>query len=320
MSVRFLQEQDVRSLVGMADALEAVELSFHEQARDTGINEPRRRVHQPNGVLHLMSGALLERGYWGFKAYTTTRHGARFTVQLYHAETGALVCIMEANYLGQLRTGAASGIATRYLANAEAGILALFGSGYQAETQLEAIASVRPLREIRVYSRTPARREAFAHQMGERFNIPVQAVTSPQTAVQGADIVTTVSSSREPVFDGNDLQDGVHINAAGSNSAAKAELDATAVRRAWHIFTDDVMQARHESGDLIAAYERNALVWSQVRPLADVVGGIVPGRTDPNAITLFASHGIALWDIALAATVYERAEAAGVGATIHTSI
>lgn len=314
--MRIIREADVQALVGMPEALEAVERAFREQAQGTGINEPRRRVHQPAGVLHMMGGALTEWGYWGFKAYTATREGVRFLVNLYDSSSGALLSIMEANYLGQLRTGAASGVATQYLARPDADTLALFGTGFQAETQLTAIAAVRSLKAVRVYGRNAERRAAFASQLAQQTGLHVEPAASPQEALAGASIVATATSSREPVFAGRDLADGVHINAAGSNSVARSEVDSATLRRVQQVFTDDIEQARFESGDLIMAYERNALVWSRVRLLADVVGGHLPGRSDPQAITLFASHGIALWDIALAALVYERAQTTNAGEVV----
>jgi ornithine cyclodeaminase/alanine dehydrogenase-like protein (mu-crystallin family) len=314
--MHLLREEDVKALIGMPEALDAVELAFREQVAGTGINSPRHRVHQPNGVLHMMGGALTERGYWGCKVYTATRDGVRFCVLLYDVESGALRAMIEADYLGQLRTGAASGVATRYLARSDADTLALFGTGDQAETQLAAIARVRPLRLVRVYSRKPERREAFAKRMARNLNLNVQAADTPEAAMKGANIITTATTSREPVFPGSSIVAGMHINAAGSNSVARSELDRTTIKRATRIFTDDLMQARAESGDLVMAYERNALIWEQVRPLADVVGGITVGRTSSNDVTLFESQGVALWDIALAATTYERALASNVGRNI----
>jgi len=316
MAVRVLREEDVRALVGINEALDAVEAALREQGRGTGVNEPRRRVRQPDGTLHIMGGALLARGYWGFKAYTTTRLGARFAVHLYSVESGRLLAMIEADRLGQLRTGAASGIATRYLAWADARVLALLGAGLQAETQLEAIAAVRTLRHVRVYSRTPERRESFARRMAERLSLDVIPAASRDEALDGADVVTTITTAPEPVLTGDQVAAGMHINAAGSNSAIRSELDTEAVRRASRIFVDDLAQARIESGDLIRAHERNALNWARVRPLADVVTGVTAGRTGLEDVTLFESQGLALWDIALAAEVYERAKAEGIGQLI----
>jgi ornithine cyclodeaminase/alanine dehydrogenase-like protein (mu-crystallin family) len=315
--MRLLREADVTRLISLIDALAAVELAFREQARGTGVNSPRHRIHQPHGVLHMMGGALTERGYWGFKAYTATRHGVRFTINLYDVQTGALRCIMEADYLGQLRTGAASGVATRYLARSDARTLALIGTGYQAETQLAAIAAVCTLAEVRVFGRNAERRLAFAKRMSDQHGLAVRPVASPAEAVADADIITTATTAAQPVLDGKDIAAGTHINAAGSNSVARAELDRTTVKRAGRIFTDDLAQARQESGDLVMAYERNALAWETVRPLADVVAGLTPGRSSDDDITLFASHGIALWDVALAATAFERAEAQNLGSLVE---
>jgi ornithine cyclodeaminase/alanine dehydrogenase-like protein (mu-crystallin family) len=304
----------------MPDALEAVEASLKEQAAGTGINQPRQRVRQPGGILNLMGGALVERGYWGYKAYTVTRQGVRFTIALYDIASGQQLALIEANYLGQLRTGAASGVATQYLARPQARTLALFGSGGQAETQLAAIAGVRPLDDVRVYSRKAERREAFAAQMSQQHGLPVRAVASSREALDGADMVATATTAREPVFDGNDLAPGVHINAAGSNALSRTEVDHTTIRRASCIVADDLEQARQESGDLAAAYQRNALAWERVRPLCDVVAGLTSGRTSDDDITLFESQGLALWDIALAATAYERAAQAGSGTEVEFSL
>jgi ornithine cyclodeaminase/alanine dehydrogenase-like protein (mu-crystallin family) len=317
MTIRLIREDDVLKLASMDDVLHSVESAFVEQAHGSGINEPRRRVHQPAGTLHLMAGALTQRGYWGFKAYTATRHGAHFTLNLYDAHTGALLALIEADLLGQLRTGIASAIATKYLARADASVMALFGAGYQAQTQLAAICMVRPLHEVRVYSRSREHRVRFAEIMSERLGLNIVPVDTPQAAVGGADIVTTITTSSEPVFDGNDLAPGTHINAAGSNSAIRAELDIVAVKRADAIFTDDTEQARIESGDLIRAYERNVLNWAAVRPLSEVVAGRCIGRTRAEDITLFESHGIALWDLAVAADVYERAQTRNLGSLVE---
>lgn len=313
MPTLLLRESDVHALIGMPEAIEAVTLAFHEQAQGTGINEPRRRVRQPKGTLHMMGGALLKRGYWGLKAYTATREAVRFLVHLYDVTSGALLAIIEADLIGQLRTGAASGIATRLLAHPDAGVLALFGAGFQAESQLEAIAAVRQLREVRVYSRTPANREEFATRMGSNLGLSIYPVETPSDAIAGADIITTITNAMGPVFTGTEIVPGTHINAAGSNAAIRVELDLNTIRRAAPIFTDDLAQTRIESGNMITANERNALDWARVRPLADLVAGLCVGRTDPHQITLFESHGLAIWDIALAATVYERAREKGLG-------
>lgn len=317
MPIRLIYEADVNDLITMHDAMLAVETAMHAQGSGRAVNTPRQRVHQPNGVLHIMGGAMLEQRYWGYKAYTTTKHGARFMVALYDSESGAPLALIEANRLGQLRTGAASGVATQYLARHNSRVLALFGTGFQAETQLIAMAMAMPLREVRVYGRNEQRRTAFVERMQPFVKVPLRAVDSPAAALDGADIINTVTTAREPLFDANLLPYGVHINAVGSNSAAKAELDPAVIRQCTQIFTDDVEQARSESGNLILAYERNMLNWANVRPLSEVVAQKMLGRTRGDDVSLFASHGVAIWDIALAGIVYERATAQNLGTLIE---
>lgn len=317
MSVLILREEHVRSLINMSDALSAIETSFLEQSAGSGVNLARHRVHQPNGTLHLMGAAMIQKGYWGFKAYTATKNGVRFSINLYDASSGELLAIMEADYLGQLRTGAASGIATKYLARKNSTRFALFGSGSQAATQLSAVAAIVKLQEVRVYSRIPDHREAFAREMSAALGINIHPVNAPIEAIKDCDIITTITTSATPVFTGGDLPEGVHINAAGSNSVIRTELDLETITRVDAFFTDDLDQARLECGDLVHAHERNVFNWSRLYLLADLVSGKIPGRTAEQDITLFESHGIALWDIALAAEVFERAQAASLGTTLE---
>jgi alanine dehydrogenase len=311
-----LTETDVERMVSIENALSAVEVSFSEQADGTGINLPRQRLRQPAGTMHLMGAALTQRGYWGFKAYTTTQAGAKFSINLYSLEYGALLAVIEANLLGQLRTGAASGIATKYLARHDSTTMAVFGSGFQARTQILAIMAVHPLRQIKVFSPNKVHRDDFAREISGLIPAEVVTVSSPDEALDQADIITTITTSKLPVFPGSLLQPGTHINAAGSNSLLRTELDSDAIRRINLFFTDDIDQARIESGNLIQANEKNLFNWSKLVRLADVVGQYHPGRQWEDEITLFESHGIALWDIALAAEVYERAVKEGVGKEI----
>lgn len=317
MPVLLLREQDVRVLVDIHDALQAVKLAFEEQAHGTGRNLARQRVRQINGTLHLMGAALEHRGYWGFKAYTATRNGVRFSIQLYNTITGSLLAILEADLLGQLRTGAASGVASKYLANPDSRVFGLIGSGSQAESQLIAVASQHELEEIRVYSRTAEHRNQFAAEMLEKHGLPVKAVDTIEDCVRGADIVSTITTSRNPLITAEMIQTGMHINAAGANAVIRTEIDPRALVRITQCFTDDLQQARLESGLFQQGYENNLFSWSTLHNFCDVVAGIHPGRGSQADVTLFASHGIALWDIALAAQVYERAQAANIGEKIE---
>ncbi|MBI5879478.1 MAG: ornithine cyclodeaminase family protein [Chloroflexi bacterium] len=212
-----------------------------------------------------------------------------------------------------MRTGAASGIATKYMANPEAKSLAVIGTGWQAESQILAINAVRDLTAIRVYSRDEARREAFAKRMQAQVGVTVTASVTAEEAVRGAAIVATITSARTPVLLGEWLSDGAHVNAAGSNALSRAEIDDDVVRRAQFIATDSNEQARIEGGDLISAVERNIITWEQVRELGDVVSGRLRSRMSPHDVTLFKSHGIAIEDIATARRVLELAHTRGIG-------
>jgi ornithine cyclodeaminase/alanine dehydrogenase-like protein (mu-crystallin family) len=209
--------------------------------------------------------------------------------------------------LGQLRTGAASGVATKYLARADAKVAAILGSGGQAKTQLEAVATVRKLDSARAYGRDPERRAKFCEEMTQRLGIPVTPAASSAEAVRGAQIVTTATTSPKPVLSGADLSPGVHINAIGANHAHKRELDDAAIAKADVIFVDSLDQSKQEAGDLILPFEKQPQRWETVHELADLVGGKATGRTTDAQITLFKSNGIAAWDLAVAVIVYRLA-------------
>ncbi len=305
-----LTEHDVRALLPMQLALEAVEECCLRQAKGEVAIEPRRRIEfAERAFLHSMSAADRAGGYFGAKLYATGRGPARFLVLLYSAETSHLLALIEADALGQLRTGAASGVATKFLARPDARTLGMIGTGYQAHTQLEAVAAVRRLESVRVFGRDAERRAAFAREMSAALGLAVEAVESAEQAVRGADIVITATSATRPVLEGKWLAEGAHVNAMGSNWAHKREIDDDAVRRAAVIAVDYIPAAKLEAGDLIQAFAGDSARWESVRELAGIVAEPAFGRTDEKEITLFKSVGIAAWDVAVAAVVYERAVA-----------
>jgi len=309
-----LTEADVKAILTMPLALEAVEDSFRRLAQGIGISQSRQRLRVPGqALLNYMAGADAAGGYLGLKLYTISHEGARFLVPLFGAQSGDLVAILEADYLGQVRTGAASGVATRYLAREDATTVGIIGTGLQARTQLEAVALVRKLKTVRAFSRDRERRERFAVEMTGRLGIPVTAVTSAEEAVRGAAIVITATTSVQPVVEGRWLEPGAHINAIGVNYAQKRELDAQAVLRADVVAADSVEQSKIEAGDLIHAFGDDAARWNSVHELAGIVVGKIPGRTRPEQITLFKSNGIAVEDIVVAGRVYERARERSLG-------
>lgn len=310
----YLTEDEVSRLVTMSDAMSAVEESFRRQGEGHATNEPRRRVRAPKGLLHVMFAADPEAGVMGLKSYTTFAGGARFHVLLYSAEDGSLLAMLEADRLGQLRTGAASGVATRYLAREDASVAAVFGSGYQARTQVEALAHARTLTEVRVYSRDPERRKRFADELCAKLGLWVLPAESPEAALDGADIVTTMTSAVKPVFEGSLVRPGMHLNITGSNSLLKREVDEETVGRADLIAVDSLAAVPLEGGDLLAPLQKGVIYPEALVELGKIVCGANRGRTDAEQVTLFKSHGIALEDIALAAVAYQRAVEQGIGA------
>lgn len=298
-----ISEEEVQAHLSMERAIEVVESAFRDWAHGRATNQPRQRVHTPQGTLHLM-GAYW-RHYLGYKSYFSFAGGTRFFVVLASAHTGELLALIEADLLGRIRTGAATGVATRHLANPDAKTVALLGAGKQAETQLQAVCAVRSIEHVRVYSRTPERRNDFCGRMETQLGVPLQPAENVEQAIDGADIVITVTSAREPILPGALLKPGMHLNAVGANSLARRELDTHAVARCERIFVDDVQQARIESAELVIPIELRRFSWERVLPLSLLVGGLVSGRQSTEEITLFKSLGIALEDVAVAGAVYE---------------
>lgn len=312
-----LTEEDVRVLLDMPTALEAVEESFRLQASGAAWCHPRRRFEMPERVyLNYMAAADRHGGFMGAKLYTAARGGARFLLVLYRASTGELAALIEADFLGQMRTGAATGIATKYMSREDARVAGILGTGLQARTQLEAIAQVRRLEEVRAYGRDPTRRADFCREMSLRLGLRVTPTDSAEEAIRGTHVVITATKSLKPVLFGAWLAPGTHVNAMGANMAEKQELDGEAVARADILAVDSIEQARLESGDLIHAFGDDASRWQRVCELSQIVSGKLPGRGSAQDITLFKSNGIAIWDIAVAARVLQRAEKEDVGRKI----
>lgn len=298
----YLTESEVSELLTMEMALEAVEGVFQRQARGEASNLPRRRVRSRGATLHVMSGTD---GEWmGLKSYTVTRGGARFFINLYNALTGELVALIEADRLGQMRTGAASGVATKYLARPGAATVGIYGTGWQAQSQLAAVCAVRPIERVLVYSRTAANRERFCQQMAKELGLTsLEPVAHPEEAA-AAEILITITSAREPVLRGEWMQPGAHLNAAGGNSILRREFDETALERATLLTVDSLDQARAEAGELVTAVEKGLLNWERLIELRRIVAGEHPGRRGADEITIFKSLGLAIEDIATAALLY----------------
>jgi len=309
-----LSEADVKQVLTMPLALAAVEDSFRRLADGSAQLHSRQRLHIPGkSYLHYMAAADGAGGYMGLKIYTSSREGLRFLVPLFDVNSGELLALIEADYLGQIRTGAASGVATRLLARPDAAKIGIIGTGLQSRTQLEALSLVRTITGIRAFSRNLEHRERFVKEMTAQLGFPVVAVASAEEAVRGADIVVTSTTSTDPVLDGSWLAPGMHVNAIGANFPQKHELDGAAVRRCDVIVVDSREQSKMESGDLIQMYGDDKRRWSSVVELAEIVAGKTPGRSNPEQITLFKSNGIAIEDILVAGRIYELARERGLG-------
>jgi len=311
-----LREAHVTELLDIETAIAAVEEVLRDQAEGQATNRPRYRVAMPASQLHVMAAGDKRLGVTGLKAYNASRKGARFLVLLYDAESGDMLAMIEADRLGQMRTGAASSVATRYMARTDAATVGIFGTGWQAESQLMAVCAVRHIKSIKAYGRNAERREAFARKMTSLLRVEVTGANSPEEAARGQSIVITATSAREPVLKGEWIDPGTHLNVVGSNFLSKSEVDVETIKRASIIAVDSIEQSRIEAGDLMPAIERGVISWESVTELGRIVAGRDPGRTSEGEITLFKSNGLALEDISTALRVYNLARERGVGEEI----
>ncbi len=303
----YLTEQDVADLLTPADALDVIEACFRRMAGGTVENRPRYRLGLEEGALAVMAAADLELGYAGAKVYAGFRDGARFAVLLFRADSPELVAVIEADKLGQLRTGAASGVAARHLAAGRATSLGVIGCGWQAESQLACIrAAVPQIERVVAYCRTEERLRAFCEEHGAE---PGESHQDPATC----DVVVTATTSRDPVLRGEWLRAGALVCAVGANDGRRRELDNVVLERAAFVCCDSVEDAKLESADLIEPVESGVLDWLEVHELQEVVAGEVAGRQSGEDIVVFKSNGLAAWDVAVAAAAVERARLAGAG-------
>ncbi len=311
----YLSESDVGRLVTIKDAMAALEALFATWGQPSTTNLPRQRAPLPGGAFNLMGAAYGAKGVHGLKAYAGVK-GAQFHALLYSSLDASLKAVIEADLFGQMRTGAASGIATRLLANAHARTLGVIGTGKQSRMKVAAVCTVRPIRQVRVFSRTAEHREAYARSLQSELGVEVVPASTAQACVAEADVVVTITKSAKPVCRAEWLAEGAHVNVAGANSDARREVDAETVLRAAVKVTDHVAQAKEEAAEFRALVAAGKLEWSAIRELGELVTGKAKGRTSPSELTLFKSLGIALEDVAFAELVYERALATGVGRPI----
>jgi ornithine cyclodeaminase/alanine dehydrogenase-like protein (mu-crystallin family) len=303
----YLTETEVAELLGPADALEAVEASFRRLAAGEVENVPRSRTRFEEGFLAVMSAVDRELGLAGLKSYAAGREGASFVVVLFDTARTELAAVIEADKLGQLRTGAASGVAAKYLSREGAASLGVIGCGWQARSQVACIREAMPsIETVVAYCRNEERLAAFCKEVGAE---PGESHRDPAQQ----DVVVTITTSRDPVLRGEWLRPGAVVCAVGANDPRRRELDNVVLERAAFVCCDSIENAKRESGDLIEPVEAGVLDWLEVHELQEVVAGELPGRQADDDIVVFKSNGLAAWDVAVGAVVLERARERGVG-------
>lgn len=323
-----LREADVEAVLTMADTMRVLDAAFRRQGMGETRNQPRRRVVLPDGrgVLHVLSAYVPGTpghpeadgpGLVGLKDYAAVAGVVRFLVQLFSAEDGRLLALIEADLLGQMRTGGASGVATRYMARPDARIAGMIGAGGQARTQALAMCEAHALEKFLVYARSQERAQTFCDSLSAETGVQFIASEQPEQVAGESDILVTATTTRDPVLLGAWLRPGQHINVMGSNWAHRREVDGEAVRRSAVVAVDARDQAEIEAGDLLLAAQSGDFAMERAVELGEIVAGKVAGRPDASAITLFKSLGIGLEDVAVAGWVYMQAQERGLGQEIE---
>lgn len=308
----FFDEADAATLITPLEAVDCLGDAFSMWKTQGAQSSPRQRLALDGGSYNVMSAVYGQ--FFGAKSYFAAPFGRGYHILLYGADTAQLLGLIEAQALSQLRTGAATGLATRYLSRPEASVLGQIGTGRQALNQILCVLAVRDIKQIRLFGRSAEKLEAFATMVAERCDVDVVPCTSAEACVRGSDIVTAITNAKEPVLMGDWLASGTHVNLVGANSVARREADDQTIARASTIVTDDKAQARMEAAELIAAPSSD--IWERVTELGDLIsaGDFVRNASD---ITVFKSLGIALEDVALAAAIYRKARQQGRGRALN---
>lgn len=308
-----IREAEVHELLGMDAAADAVEEAFRQLGQGKAFNNPRTRVKLGGEILHVLPAAIPEMDALGLKSYTAFRSGIRFLVLLYSARTGELKGLIQAQRLGELRTGGVASVAIKYMSREDSRQGALFGAGTMGRAMLEGMVNARPFDQVRVFDLNAERLAAFCTEMSEKLSTDIVPAASPDEAIELADVVVTMTTAKDPVFDGKQLRAGTTVVAAGSNLLQKREIDSTVIRRSSRIVVEAIDQSELEAGDLFVPVDAGHLHWNQVHELSDLVLGYLPGRESDDEINVFKSVGLGLQDMAVAARIYDAAVEAGAG-------
>ena len=304
----FLKNTPINQILSMNEMIEVIEGTLKEVALGRGFDLPRRRIHHPNRMIFgLLPGSV----HGAMGAYLQTDLDRRIhheTVILYSVETGEPLILFQDCSINDYRTGAAGGIGAKYLARSDASRVAVIGSAVHAETQLEAVAAVRKLTRVKVFSPTPAHREAFAEKMSRELKITVTGAASAQESLADADIVITATAAKSPVFDGRWLMAGTHITsiANGDKTRTRQELDELTMRRADPIFVTSKDTVCVNESDVFRAVRDKVISWDRVHEISTLLLGQVPGRTDEKQITLFKLQGTGVMDVAVGLRAFEK--------------
>ena len=318
--VVFLSEKDVQATITMPMAIDLVEAAFSEHARDESTVLPRVSQVMPGnaGIFRILAATLPSQQLFGLKTLTgfpgrRLQDEIYFAILLFGMESGALRAMVSANFLTGLRTGAASGVAARYLAREDAHTLGVVGAGVQAWFQVEAMCAERDVRKAKIFSRDPQKASAFAQRLRNELSLEAVAVGSAEEAVRRSDLVIAATTASEPVIDGRWLEPGTHVSGIGANTRTKRELDASCFARA-RVVADSREQALEESGDLRSAvadgFVTKDIVFAE---LGELTAGLKQGRESAEEITIFKSVGLAIQDVAIAAEVFSIARHRGLG-------
>lgn len=312
----WLSEEDITSLVTLNDTISELETGLRQLGQGTAFNIPKALGSLGEAAsMHSLGSALVEAGFCGYKNWVNTPRGAKAVFILFHADEGRLLAIMEANALGQLRTSAMTGLGTKWLAPEHVSDMAIIGSGRQALAQIAAVDAVRPLSRLRIWSPTAERRSAFCEKVREQFAMEVINANSLEEAVDGAEIVTTVTRARTPFLHGNLLAKGAHYNAVGAILPSNAEFHQDVFERVSIMAVDDVPNTKKASREFMDHFDVEGRDWGRVRPLGELIAGneCKPAGGD---LSLFKSMGMGISDLSVAALAYQRALQSNLGLRI----
>jgi alanine dehydrogenase len=310
-----LTDHEVRQVLTMTDAIVALEEALKAQARGKVVLGERVNMMLPNGWIRLAPAALLQEDVLGYKEFHLSLPvGVRYTIHLFEASTGRPLALMDAQHITDMRTGATSAIATKYLATPSATTVGVIGSGAEARTQLEALACVRQISQVKVFSPNAERRARFAEEMSTRLELVIVPVSSREEAIEGSDLLIAATFTRDqgPVLFERHLRPGLHISSIGSTLPNQRELDSTVWPLVDRIVVDTSLVLK-ESGDVLAASKAGTLDALKILALEDIIAGKAPGRTSNDEVTLFKSVGTAVQDIVIGYAVYKEAIRGGLG-------